>query len=201
MTPAGPRLSVDTDVALLSDQANDWRSYYARDTRLRFVDWTGDQHLASGWVNARVPTYFQFRKNEDRRERLTVQKKADGSLVVVNALGADIRRLYLADSSGKLFEGRDIAAGQEGRLAPAGDLSHAPKDGPTFARHAFTTDWLSTFQGFATSKSPGLMLSPGCYWAFLSDSPFVEKPLEGVVSEDTLAIVYGITKEADDGPK
>ena len=72
--------------------------------------------LTSGWVNARVPAYFQFRKNEDRRERLTVEKKADGSLKIVNALGADIRRLYVADASGHVFEGRDIPAGAERTL-------------------------------------------------------------------------------------
>ena len=65
------------------------------------MDWTNDQYFGSGWVKARVPAYFQIRKNEDRRERLTVQKNDDGALAVTNALGADIRRLCLADASGR----------------------------------------------------------------------------------------------------
>ena len=43
------------------------------------------------------------------------------------------------------------------------------------------------------------MLSPGCYVAFLDKSPFVESPLAGVESEDSVAIVYGISKGQDDG--
>ncbi len=43
------------------------------------------------------------------------------------------------------------------------------------------------------------MVSPGGYVAFLDESPFVESPLEGVRPEDTVAIVYGISKGQDDG--
>ena len=101
LTPwAGPHFGVDTDVALL-DRQPDARFYRRNENNLRSVDWTNDQYFGSGWVTARVPAYFQFRKNEDRRERLTVQKNADGSLAITNALGADIRRLCLADASGR----------------------------------------------------------------------------------------------------
>ena len=108
LTPSsGPRFHADTEVTLLATEIDPWRGYRAGGSEsIRFVDWTADQHLLSGWVNARVPTYFQIRKNEDRRERLTVEKNADGTLKIVNALGADIRRLCLADSSGADFRGR-----------------------------------------------------------------------------------------------
>jgi ABC-2 type transport system ATP-binding protein len=137
LTPSrGLHFGVDTDVALLSRERSSYRysRYGRREGGPYFVDWTSDQHLASGWVTARVPAYFQFRKNEDRRERLSVEKKADGSVVVVNALGADIRRVYLADASGRVFEGRDIAAGAERTLVPAagtGRRRQAPR--PSYA--------------------------------------------------------------------
>ena len=120
---------MDTDVTLLENNLDPYRRFRPRGAygSLRVVDWTPDQHLASGWVNARVPAYFQLRKNEDRRERLAVEKQKDGSLRIVNALGADIRRLYWADARGG-FRGRDIP-GAERTLTPApkGTLTPASK--------------------------------------------------------------------------
>ena len=167
---------------------------------LRFVDWTSDQHLTSGWVTARVPAYFQIRKNEDRRERLSIEKQADGSLKIVNALGADIQRLYVADPAGHVFEGQDIPAGAERTLVAAANSRRAPEGGQTLLRNLFSSsDWLGGFRNWADSKTPGVLLSPGCYIAYLDKSPFVESPLVGVKSEDSVAIVYGISKGPDDG--
>jgi hypothetical protein len=201
LTPsAGPQFSVDTDVAMLSPRT-DWRQFYpGRETSLRFVDWTSGQQLRSGWVNARVPAYFQIRKNEDRRERLSVEKRADGSLVVVNAFGTDIRRLCLADEAGHVFQGRDIAAGATQTLKAAADNSLAPEGGQIFLHREFASaDWLGLFHNWTVSEVPAAMLVRGSYIAFLENSPFVEQPLEGVNSEHTVAIVYGISKGADDG--
>jgi hypothetical protein len=203
LTPsAGPRFGVDSDVALLDTEINPMRLYMRRESgdSLRLVDWTSDQRLTSGWVSARVPAYFQFRKNEDRRERLSVEKKADGSLKIVNALGADIRRLYLADQSGRVFEGQDIPAGAERTLTASAAGGLAGETAQTFARNVFTSaDWLGGFHKSMESKVPAEMLSPGCYIAYLQKSPFVESPLPGVRSEDTAAIVFGISKGPDDG--
>lgn len=196
LTPSsGPRFGANTDVALL-DNETQFRPYGRRgDSGLHMVDWSVDQHLTSGWVNARAPAYFQLRKNEDRRERLSVEKKADGSLKVVNALGADIQRLYLADRSGRVFEGRDITAGAQRTLAAA-DVTLAPEGGQTLLRNIFTgSEWSSGLHTWMESQTPGATLSPGCYIAFLEKSPFVESPLEGVEAKDSVAIVYGICRE------
>jgi hypothetical protein len=97
LTPSsGPRFSAETEVALLGDGQDRYRREVPG---ARYVEWSSDQHLVSGWVRARVPAYFQFRKNEDRRERLIFAVKGD-TPTVVNALGADIDRLYWADASG-----------------------------------------------------------------------------------------------------
>jgi hypothetical protein len=116
LTPSsGPRFSAETEVALLGEEQGLYRP--TREVpEARYVDWSSDQHLVSGWIRARVPAYFQFRKNEDRRERLIFAAGGDATKVV-NALGADIERLYWADASGRVFEGRDIAAGEEKPLA------------------------------------------------------------------------------------
>ena len=84
----------------------------------RTVDWTQDQHLASGWITARVPSDFMVRKSEVRRERITVRRGTDAGLRIVNGLGADISELWLADIDGTIYSGDDISAGEEAKLIP-----------------------------------------------------------------------------------
>ena len=84
----------------------------------RKVDWTHDQHLASGWVTARVPAHFMVRKSETRRERVTVRREADIPLRIVNGLGADISQFWLADKDGTIFSATNISAGTEAALTP-----------------------------------------------------------------------------------
>lgn len=83
----------------------------------RSVDWTRGQHLASGWMTARVPAHFMLRKSEVRRERVTVRRGKDNRLSVVNGLGADIRQFWLADNDGEIYFGKDIPAGAETELS------------------------------------------------------------------------------------
>jgi hypothetical protein len=201
LTPGqGPRFSADTDVARLESDSTGLRKYMRNRDDLCLVDWTEDQYLAAGWVNARVSTYFQIRKNEDRRERLTVQKKADGSLVVVNALGANIRQLYLVDGEGKVFEGQEILAGKETTLKPHAPTTLAAKGSQAVVRDLFRgPDWLAQFDNWTTHKGLSGLLSHGTYVAYLDKSPFVEEALSGVEAEHPAAIVYGILKEQDDG--
>ena len=84
----------------------------------RTVDWTQDQHLASGWVTARVPSDFMVRKSEVRRERITVRRGTETGPRIVNGLGADISKLWLADIDGTIYFGDDISAGEEAKLMP-----------------------------------------------------------------------------------
>ncbi len=202
LAPGGMRFDVETDVARQRTGTHHWRHYgsgWEEDGDLCFVDWTNDQYMASGWMKARIPAYFQFRKNADRRERLTVEPQPDGTLKVVNALGADIERLHLADASGHLFEGRDIPAGAERTLSPT-DQSLTDEVKPDRMRVLFTNaNWLSRFHELELRRNPATVLGPGCYIAFLDRSPFVESPLEDVVSEHSVAIVYGIMKGQEDG--
>ena len=84
----------------------------------RTVDWTHDQHLASGWVTARVPAHFMVRKGETRRERVTVRRETDTHLSIVNGLGADISQFWLADKDGAIYSATNIPAGTEAVLTP-----------------------------------------------------------------------------------
>jgi hypothetical protein len=212
LTPGrGLHFGADTDVALLTQNQSSnrypsyapsprYRGYQEPEGGPRSVDWTSDQHLTSGWVTARVPAYFQIRKIEDRRERLSVGKKADGSVTVVNALGADIRHVFLADASGRILEGRDIVAGAEATLSAASTSWKLSAGQQAELRRLLTgVGWLGSFQTWKDGGDLGPILSPGSYVAFMADSPFVESPLSGVSRQDTAAIVCGICEGHDDG--
>ncbi|MDZ7616838.1 MAG: hypothetical protein U1E05_07540 [Patescibacteria group bacterium] len=199
LAPGGLQFDLDTDVAMLDAERNSWRHYRHQATGLRFVDWTHGQHMATGWMKARVPAYLQLRKNADRRERLTVEPQTDGSLKVVNALGAGIKRLCLADAEGRVFEGADIPAGAERTLVRS-DASLPDEANPGRMRTIFTDgNWLGRFSMMAGGQDPVSLLAPGCYMAFLDRSPFVESPLASVEPEHSAAIVYGIMKGQEDG--
>ena len=88
----------------------------------RTVDWTQDQHLARGWIAARVPAHFKVRKTEMRRERITVRIEEDSRLGIVNGLGADIDQFWLADKEGTVYSGSKIQAGSEAELTIQNDL-------------------------------------------------------------------------------
>jgi hypothetical protein len=202
LTPGGLHFSADTDLALLTRERPYSRYSPYRETEggPQSVDWTTDQHLTSGWVTARVPAYFQIRKNEDRRERLTVGKKADGSVTVVNALGADIRRVFLADASGRVFEGGDIPAGAERTLSTASGGWRLSAGAQAELRQLLTrAEWLSTFRDWNSGTNLAPILSPGGYVAFLSKSPFVDSPLSRANCEHSVAIVCGISEGPGDG--
>ena len=88
----------------------------------RTVDWTHDQHLASGWVTARVPSHFMVRKSETRRERITVRRGTNADLRIVNGLGADINQFWLADKDGIIYSASAISAGEEAKLTPLQEM-------------------------------------------------------------------------------
>src|SRR5690606_9946427 len=78
LTPSGgARFSNATELA---PQVSSWDD----EGRAYDLDSTNDQHLAAGWIAARVPAHFQLRKSERRRERLAVSRDGQGRLVVVN---------------------------------------------------------------------------------------------------------------------
>ena len=112
LTPGdGLHFGYETELTPLADSMN---------TNLaRTVDWTHDQHLANGWVTARVPAHFMVRKSEIRRERITVRRGDDPRLTIVNGLGADISQFWLADRGGTTYSATNIPAGAEATLTLA----------------------------------------------------------------------------------
>jgi hypothetical protein len=154
----------------------------------RVIDWTDDQHLAAGWVSARVPAHFMLRKNEPRAERVTVRRDPDGSLTLVNGLGADIHQLWLADARGRIYRAADVPAGGKGVLKRVG--GKAAGDAGTL-RGLFESDWTTLYQ--RVTLGPGQFLRPGCYLAVLESAPFIEEALAGA-RRQARSLVYGLMK-------
>jgi len=153
------------------------------------VDWTDGQHLTGGWLRPRIPLHLRLRKSEPRRERLKVHRDASG-LTVVNGLGADIRRITLADADGRLYVGEAIAAGGEAGLAP----QHGKAGGGSL-RTLFQNAWEDAIPALQTNPVP--YLKAGTYVATLDGSPFAEHGLDGAVPTRCLTVVYGILESGD----
>jgi hypothetical protein len=185
ITPGdGLHFNYDTELApVLPEQ---WM--YGGGAADRTIDFSNDQHLDSGWITARVPAYFKFRKGETRRERLTIGRSAGDSLSVVNGLGADIRALWVADDDGKIYSAKEVRAGAEAKLSPAN--LHPAENGARL-RGLFTgPDWLKGMR--AVELDPRSYLTPGSYLAMLDASPFVEEGLKGVKTRKAKTLVYGV---------
>jgi hypothetical protein len=154
---------------------------------VRTIDWSKDQHLVSEWITARVPVYFQFRKSEARRERLTVRRGANDSIGIVNGLGSDIRQLWWADNTGEIYTATNIPSGQEARLTPINLKAAGAADN---LREVYTGNWLEMFNKLEVN--PRESLAPGCYLAVTDASPFVEDGLRNVKVRKAKTLVYGI---------
>jgi hypothetical protein len=186
ITPSeGLHFSYDTELTPVTPQT--W-SYYGRGGD-RTIDLSNDQHLDSGWVTARAPAYFKFRKSETRRERLTIRQEGDGAISVVNGLGADVRELWLADRSGKVYSAGGIRAGAEAKLSLT---NRKLADYRAGMRELYTSDDWPGKMG-EVALDPQRFLAPGCYLATLDASPFVEEGLKNVGTRKGRALVYGVS--------
>jgi hypothetical protein len=157
----------------------------------RTFDFSVDQHLDSGWITARIPAYFRFRKSETRRERLTIKRSGTSSVDIVNGLGADIRRLWVADRSGKIYKAENIRAGAQATLSTA-DLQAGRDD----LREPFRDgNWLEKMKYMEQNAAQYLI--PGSYLAVLDASPFVEEGLKDVKTRKARSLVYGVSAEGE----
>ncbi len=190
LTPGdGLRYSIATEVtALAVDRGSGGEGGGAP----RTVEWGGDQHLARGWLTARVPSYFLLRKSEVRRERITISKGEDGKLTALNALGADVKALWYADEKGRLHSAGPVTAGAQATLAPS-DKSLSTK-GPGQLRERF----YSKIGALPLRRAvPEEVLVPRTYLAELDASPFLEPGLRRARARGHRSVVIGILKEGD----
>jgi hypothetical protein len=189
-TTPGGGLRFDFDTELTPHL--DFRAPYAyrRAAQPCSVDWTDDQHLAEGWITAKVPLHFMVRRGEKRLERLTLRKNPDDTLAATNGLGADIKSLWLARTDGALLSAHDVAAGATVTLTPTDQKSQGEVGNLS---DVFAANWVQ--QAEALGKSPAEYLRPGCYLAVLDGSPFLDQGLRRTQSRRMNSVVIGILKE------
>lgn len=183
LTPSGG-LPYSTETELTPALREDFGS-----RRSLTMDWTNTQRLDSGWVVARVPAHFRVRKNEIRRERLSVRRNGAGDLVVMNGLGADIETLRLADPNGVIWAGSNIPAGKEVSLARTAGNLRAKNNA---LRSVYANKWLR--QCKTITSRPEQYLLPNTYIAVLPACPFLDPGLENLKTWNAQTIVYGIQK-------
>ncbi|HEY7330593.1 MAG TPA: hypothetical protein VH592_23335 [Gemmataceae bacterium] len=160
-----------------------------RGTHSCTIDWTEDQHFASGWVEARVPVHFKVRKSELRRERVTLQHERDGRWSMVNGLGAAVRRFWYADAKGQIHVAEDIGPGAKAMLKLTEKESHVALRSLRSILVGNTLNWMNTMQSML--KNPPVYLSPGVYLAEIEESPFLEDALRNARTQRLHALVVG----------
>jgi hypothetical protein len=141
------------------------------------IDWTADQHFASGWVSARVPSHFKLRKSESaQHRRISVDRAADGSLTATNALGADVKQLWYADEKGVVYSADTVQAGAKVTLNRRADRHVGAR--PSNLRLLLTNDnWLTPKQVHSRPNKPGVGMkklpptTPAVRWPEVKGEP------------------------------
>jgi hypothetical protein len=192
LTPGdGLHFSYETEV--VPQRMNEGRRAGVRSCTL---DWSQDQHFASGWVEARVPAHFKVRKSEVRRERVTIHREPDQRLSVVNGLGAEVRRFWYVDEKDQFYTAGPIAPGARAVLK-AQNKEAAPAQPQTLRAVFVNENWVSAIDGM--TRNPQRLLKPRSYLAELDDSPFLEDALRNTKTRKCHALVLGMLKEDGKG--
>ncbi len=87
-------------------------------TALRASEWSGEQHLISGWLPSRTPTQLTTVRSRTSQAGLDVAIKPEGQVEIVNRLGTAIGQLFLVDAEGNYHRARQLAAGATAALEP-----------------------------------------------------------------------------------
>lgn len=158
----------------------------------REVDWSQSQHFERGWVSARIPAYFHVRKSETARERVDVSNE-NGTLQIINGLGAPIKSLWLADADMNLYEANNVAAGQKTGLILSKQSGTLEKSGPDGLRRdmGFSASGADVLNGSSARE----YLMPNTYIAVLDGNPFIEDALTSTPNPKhtkSVSVVFGI---------
>ncbi len=178
--------------------------HFGRETDIDFCDFDGvgnrtirllngqDQHY-TGLIAPRLPSYFGVRHSETRTERLVVTPLDEGSIEVVNALGADIEGLTLCDAAGWVYTTVRIPAGEKARLTSR-EKPGAPKGNMLDrARAAFRGGYPDFASLDVAMRGSGGVLQPGEYVALLDGAPFIENPVKTrPVKARGQSLVFGV---------
>ncbi len=196
LTPGGG-LRFDTATSVAPQYGDDSYGYgYSRSGRPRTLDLTNGQHLASGWVVARVPAHFILRKPGTMRERLDISRDPEsGGLRVVNGLGKLIESLRLTDGEGNLYLATALAPGASAVAKP--EPLAATGDDPMPSQEVIERMGVWMMASQLAIEPPRFRLAPSTYLAVLNNTSFLEPGLAGLTDHDTTGVVVGYWGEAE----
>jgi len=141
------------------------------------VDWTDTQHLESGWLHSRTHTQFLTMSRAAARGRLEVNAPQGDELRVSNGLEWDIEALLVADESGQLYAGTNIAAGAAATLHKPTDSELSDiralltRNAPELPEGLSSTSEVSIFEAFSPRASLArIAVARGDYVPHFDDS-------------------------------
>jgi LPXTG-motif cell wall-anchored protein len=188
-TPAdGLRFDTETELLPLGDFISSYRMPQCT------LNWSRCQHLDSGWLRPRVPTYFHVRRSEKRLERLIVTRTPDGAYEAVNALGGPIRALTLHSPDDRFLRSGPIPAGGRAtlELVPKTDTPHGLSATVQLAESLKRrgNNWGIESLWFNPTNAPPVP-EPGRFIALLDSCPFLETPMTVGATVQARAAVVG----------
>jgi hypothetical protein len=185
----GDGLQFSTTTVLQPQWNNMSYGYYhsSDDTQYEVgIDWSQNQHLTTGWLQAKTPIVFRLWKAEASRNRLTIRKDASGKVTVTNALGADAQSLHLCMPDGTMYTAEHLPMGQTTTLSKVGKKHKSPN--PTLKNYCLTpSKWL-------VNNDPNTVqveLKPGMYQVTLDGHPFVNTAITNPAKDQGLTLVFG----------
>jgi hypothetical protein len=187
LTPSGGlKFGFDTEVFPMISNGTGLRSSAGT---ARTVNWGDGQHLKEGWISARMPAHFAFRKSETRRERVEF-KWESGAWIVVNGLGSDISSLGFNDDQGNVWRAGPVQAGQQAIL----EKSDTQRPMTEFLHGIYMSgNWFAMDD---LKLGPWHGLPPNTYAAVLKETPFVNSGFRHESIHRSSSIVIGYpTKE------
>lgn len=162
----------------------------------RTVDWTRGQHLASGWVTARVPAHFLLRKSQMRREKIVFSPADAGAYEALNGFGVSLAALYYADADGQVYVAEEVPAGARHAMRRFERTTESAGQAQTFRslRQMYNGDWYGAIT--VVLKDPTAYLEPNTYIAIIHEPLFIEQGLRQKRTETIESVVFGILPES-----
>ncbi|MEX2673277.1 MAG: hypothetical protein WD294_14330 [Phycisphaeraceae bacterium] len=183
-------LRFDANTELTQQFSDDWQEA----GRPRTVAWVGnEQHLASGWVTAGVPSHFRVRRVATDRRRLQVDHDDEGTPVLINNLEAPLVSVQYMDAGGAIHRADEIAAGERATTRQLGEAVVARTANLATASRSLRgmlSQDVSAVTGW-DDENLRAVLKPGWYVAVLETSPFVDPSLTRYHTRPQQSVVFG----------
>ena len=153
------------------------------------------QVYTGGWVPPRMSAFFHLRRSETRHERLMIEERDDGTIEVVNALGADIEQIQLYDGNLNLHTFGKIPANGKVVLNATGNKAKTETDQWFKALYVENAYDAKAGWNYKNVSDNLFRLQPGhprTYAVKLATCPFIENPLPKRTTKGTEeAVVVG----------